>query len=118
MHDHPRQSQLVVDCAEPAVLAAFWGALLGGLPVDRDPAWSSVDPPGGLRLAFQKVPEPKSLKNRLHLDLAVPDVDTAAADAERLGGTRAGALQKDDQGAFQVMRDPEGNEFCFVEGPA
>ncbi|MEU6743441.1 VOC family protein [Streptosporangium sandarakinum] len=109
-----RQSQLVVDCADPARLAAFWGALMGAAPVDRDPGWSHIDPPEGLRLAFQRVPEPRSGKNRLHLDLQVEDLTGAADAAVALGGRRSGAPQRDAAGAFQVMHDPEGNEFCFV----
>ncbi|MGV9538846.1 VOC family protein [Streptosporangium sandarakinum] len=111
-----RQSQLVVDCADPARLAAFWGALMGTAPVDRDPGWSYIDPPEGLRLAFQRVPEPRSGKNRLHLDLEVEDLTGAADAAVALGGRRSGAAQRDAVGAFQVMHDPEGNEFCFVAG--
>ncbi|MEV7010722.1 VOC family protein [Streptosporangium sp. NPDC051022] len=111
-----RQSQIVVDCASPARLAVFWGRLLGGTSAHRDPGWSYVDPPGGLRLAFQRVPEPKAGKNRLHLDLAVDDVPAAAEAAAALGGECVGGLMRDEVGAFQVMRDPEGNEFCLV-GP-
>lgn len=109
-----RQSQIVVDCASPARLAVFWSRLLGGSPTHRDPGWSHLDPPGGLRLAFQRVPEPKSGKNRLHLDLAVDDVSAAADTATALGGERVGGLIRDAAGAFQVMSDAEGNEFCFV----
>ncbi|MEV0234812.1 VOC family protein [Nonomuraea sp. NPDC050786] len=109
-----RQSQLVIDCAAPARLAAFWAALLGGTAVDRDPGWSSADVPTGLRLAFQKVPEPKSGKNRLHLDVAVDDIEAAVRLAGELGADTVGELQRDAVGAFQVMADPEGNEFCFV----
>ncbi|MFF0311573.1 VOC family protein [Streptosporangium sp. NPDC004379] len=109
-----RQSQLVIDCADPARLAAFWGTLLDAAPVDRDPGWSSIDPPGGLRLAFQRVPEPRPGKNRLHLDLDVEDLTGAADAAVALGGRRSGAPRRDAAGAFQVMHDPEGNEFCFL----
>jgi hypothetical protein len=45
----------------------FWAALLVTEPVDREPTWSYVDPPGAPRIAFQAVPEPKTGKNRLHL---------------------------------------------------
>ena len=70
--------------------------------------------PGVGRLAFQPVPEPRTTKNRLHLDLAVDDIAAATDSAERLSATRTGALVTDEQGSFQVMADPEGNEFCFV----
>ncbi|MCX5383779.1 VOC family protein [Streptomyces sp. NBC_00083] len=112
-----RLGQLVVDCADPGRLARFWAALLGGHPVLRGPSWAHVDPPGSPRLAFQKVPEEKAVKNRLHLDLAVEDVGRARAAAVRRGARPVGATVTDEQGVFQVMTDPEGNEFCFVESP-
>ncbi|PRH76185.1 glyoxalase [Streptomyces solincola] len=108
-------SELVFDCAGPAALARFWAGLLGGEPVDRSPDWSYVDVPGFVRLAFQQVPEGKAAKNRLHLDLAAGDVDEAADEAVRLGAVRLGAVVTDDHGRFQVLTDPEGNEFCFVD---
>jgi predicted enzyme related to lactoylglutathione lyase len=111
-----RLDEIVVDCADPARLARFWAVLVGGSPVDRAPDWSYVDPPGGQpRLAFQLVPEGKqSRKNRLHLDIDVPDIAAVRAALLELGGQSVGEVQKDDQGAFQVMLDPEGNEFCLV----
>ncbi|MER5310544.1 VOC family protein [Streptomyces sp. NPDC002773] len=108
--------EIVFDCADPAALVRFWTELLGGDPVDRGVDWSYVDPPGFVRLAFQRVPEGKTVKNRVHLDLQVEDVERAADEALPLGAARVGGLVKDEYGAFQVMRDPEGNEFCFVSG--
>ncbi|MEU9104880.1 VOC family protein [Streptomyces xanthophaeus] len=108
--------QIVVDSREPRTLVRFWAQLLGGEPVDRARGWSHVEPPGFARLAFQPVPEPRAVKNRLHLDIGVDDVEAAATEAVRLGAVRAGEAVTDDQGSFQSMRDPEGNEFCFV-GP-
>ncbi|MFB6842492.1 VOC family protein [Streptomyces sp. NPDC056361] len=108
--------EIVFDCAGPAALVRFWSGLLGGDPVDRSDDWSYVDPPDFVRLAFQRVPEGKSAKNRVHLDLEVPDPSRAADEALRSGAVRVGDLVTDEQGSFQVMRDPEGNEFCFVTG--
>ncbi|MCX5389300.1 VOC family protein [Streptomyces sp. NBC_00094] len=108
--------EIVFDCADPAVLVRFWAGLLGGDPVDRSGDWSYVDPPGFVRLAFQRVPEGKTVKNRVHLDLGVDDPDLAATEALSSGAVRFGGLVTDEQGSFQVMRDPEGNEFCFVTG--
>ena len=105
-----------MDCAEPADLARFWALLLGGHPVDREPDWSYVDPPDGQpRIAFQRVPEAKpGRKNRLHLDVVVDDIDQARERLLDCGARAVGEVRVDAQGAFQVMRDPEGNEFCLV----
>ncbi|MFD4375742.1 VOC family protein [Streptomyces sp. NPDC058486] len=108
--------ELVFDCGDPAALVRFWAGLLGGDPVDRSPDWSYVEPPGFVRIAFQRVPEGKSVKNRLHLDVEVADPEEAADTTAPLGAVRVGGLVTDEQGSFQVMRDPEGNEFCFVTG--
>lgn len=107
-------NEIVYDCHDPALLVRFWAALLGGVPVDRSPGWSYVDPPSGARIAFQRVPEGKAAKNRLHLDLDAGDIDRAADEAVRLGATRLGPVVTDEHGRFQVLADPEGNEFCFV----
>ncbi|MEZ0095874.1 VOC family protein [Streptacidiphilus sp. EB129] len=111
-----RLDEIVVDCADPAGLVRFWALLVGGSPVDRTPQWSYVDPPGGQpRLAFQAVPEGKETKkNRLHLDVEVGDIDAVRDELLRRGAQVVGEVQTDDQGAFQVMHDPEGNEFCLV----
>lgn len=108
--------EIVVDCADPPRLARFWAVVLGGEAVDRDPDWSYVDPPDGpLRVAFQQVPEGKQGKNRLHLDVEVDDID---AEHDRLaaeGATTVADLHTTAHGRFQVMLDPEGNEFCLVK---
>ncbi|KUH39514.1 MULTISPECIES: VOC family protein [Streptomyces] len=107
-------NEIVFDCADPAAQVRFWAGLLGGEPVDRAADWSYVDPPGFVRVAFQRVPEGKAVKNRLHLDLDARDVAGAADAAVARGAERVGGLVRDEQGCFQVLRDPEGNEFCFV----
>ncbi len=109
-----RIDEIVIDCAEPALLARFWAGVLGGTPVDRHPAWSFVDPPGWSRLAFQRVPEAKTVKNRVHLDVDVADLSIATAAAAVLGAEVVGGVVTDDAGSFQVMLDPEGNEWCLV----
>jgi hypothetical protein len=111
-----RLDQVVVDCREPAVLVRFWAALLGGESVHRERGWSHLAAPGFPRLSFQPVPEPKVAKNRLHLDIAVDagEIAEAVEKALALGATRVGEVMTDDKGSFQVMLDPEGNEFCVV----
>lgn len=140
--------QVVIDCVDPARLAQFWAAALGyqvqppppgysswpefltanGIPEsDHNGASAVVDPDGnGPRVFLQRVPEPKSGKNRLHLDLSVgggrgtPAEERHArihAEARRLAGLGAsivGPCEPNPLGEYWVvMRDPEGNEFCL-----
>jgi len=109
-----RIDEVVIDCSCPRALAEFWSAVLGGQVQERVSTWCFIDPPGWTRLAFQKVPEDKVAKNRLHLDVEVPDIPAATRAAESFGARRAGGLQHDSAGSFQVMLDPEGNEWCMV----
>jgi hypothetical protein len=138
--------QVVFDAADPPKLAAFWGEAIGY--VEEDPpdgfdsweAWavandlprqdwdnyaSRVDPDGaGPRLFFQRVPEPKTAKNRVHLDLAVSGgretpiedrrrrVADAVERAVAAGATRVKAYDEPGQ-HWVVLQDPEGNEFCL-----
>jgi len=143
-----RQVQVTFDCADPNALAGFWIEVLGykyddppegfdtweaaleawGVPKD---AWNSrsacSDPNGvGPRLFFQRVPEGKTAKNRLHLDVrAAPGLRgeerMAALEAEcarlvDLGATRLTRFEPEStpgEIGFIVMQDPEGNEFCL-----
>jgi hypothetical protein len=107
---------VVFDCADPVGLGQFWQSLLGG-ELRRDQEDVTELHGGRVRLDFARVPEGKQVrKNRLHLDLQVPPdaKDQAVANALRLGASRADDIY--DGGLWQVMRDPEGNEFCFVWG--
>jgi Glyoxalase-like domain len=112
-----RIDEVVIDCAEPLALARFWSGVLGGEARQRDEAWCYVDPPGWTRLAFQLVSERKTVKNRLHLDVTASDLEMATKDAEALGATAVGEIQRDTAGSFQVLLDPEGNEWCLVQAP-
>ena len=106
---------LAVDCSDAPSLAGFWAAALDYKVLDdEDPDEVLVVPRlgAGTRLIFLKVPEGKSVKNRLHLDLRPDDRD---AEVERLIGL--GARKVDiGQGdvTWVVMADPEGNEFCVL----
>ena len=59
---------------------------------------------------------PKMVKNRVHLDVDVDDLAEAIEATEALGATRVGEIMWDELGGFQVMSDPEGNEFCLILG--
>jgi Glyoxalase-like domain len=138
--------QIVVDCADPAAQAAFWAEALGyrgdppppghdswesflraeGVPEDQWNDANAVSDPDGVgpRMYFQRVPEGKVAKNRMHLDLNVGGggsvpleerrarVDAEVARLKALGATdKRGAMEK--RGEYWVrMNDPEGNEFC------
>lgn len=138
--------QVVVDCANPAKLAEFWAEVMGYVVEPPPPGFDSweafaerigipenewdrlsavVDPTrAGPRILFQKVPEPKTVKNRVHLDVdAAPG--TPGGSDERRAGVRRRADELTSRGArllrevdepagwCLVMADPEGNEFCL-----
>jgi Glyoxalase-like domain len=105
---------LTVDCSEPPALAEWWGRLVGGaVSVDSD-GDASLLTESGLVIDFLRVPEAKRVKNRIHLDLRTTDVAAATEQAVALGATLADDIY--DGGSWQVLRDPEGNEFCLL-GP-
>ena len=127
--------QLAFDAADPPGLAAFWAVALGydmqppprgfesweafadanNIPVeDRDGFAAIVDPDGrGPRVLFLKVPEVKTSKNRVHLDVVSKEPDVHAERLEAAGATRLEAFEEYGS-AWTVMLDPEGNEFCVV----
>ena len=106
-----------VDCRNPARLAAFWGALLAVEIQERVGQYVCLQPqhataPG---LCFQAVPEGKTSKNRVHLDIAVSDIDRAAHRVKELGGGQVSPEDVEEHGwRYRVMTDPEGNEFCLT----
>ncbi|MCG8922210.1 VOC family protein [Lentzea sp. CC55] len=123
--------QVTMDAADPGKLAAFWAEALGYVVQPPPPGFDSwedfavknnipfetindysaiVDPEGGgPRFFFQRVPEGKTAKNRLHLDVnaGLEAVDRLVA----LGATKVQEFE-DNKGHWVVMLDPEGNEFC------
>ena len=112
-----RLDEVVIDCHDPMLLAEFWQGVLGGYVVRQSHEWVALEPPTGIAVSFQLVPEDKVVKNRVHLDIDVADLEIAVAAAIALGATRLGDVVYDELGGFQVMADPEGNEFCFINGP-
>jgi Glyoxalase-like domain len=137
--------QVTFDCADPDRLAAFWRQSLNyaeqpppeghdswqdflrsaGVPEEEwNNASATIDPEGvGPRLYFQKVPEGKTVKNRVHLDLPVGaglDGDErwrhVHSEADRmvgLGASMVGTFDSPFGERWIIMRDPEGNEFCL-----
>jgi predicted enzyme related to lactoylglutathione lyase len=103
---------LAIDCADPEGLARWWSRLLGGsVEVDAQGV-ATLRSADGLAIDFARVPDQKVVKNRLHLDLRSSDLRAATEQALALGATRADDVY--DGGAWQVLRDPEGNEFCLL----
>ena len=147
MTTRTREVQITFDCADPAALCRFWSEALGyqleppppgfdswdafldsvGVPEDqRNSRSAAVRVDGdGPRLFFQQVPEGKTAKNRVHLDVrAAPGLETDArmaaleSEAERLVALGATRVRRFEPGTelsagFIVMNDPEGNEFCL-----
>lgn len=130
--------QVVFDCAEPERLARFWAEALGytldwewdddesmrfmreaGMTDEQVGSRSAISDPQGARprLFFQRVPEGKAVKNRVHVDVKAEE-GRVEAEVERLVGLGATVDHRfeGDFGPFHeihyVMRDPEGNEFC------
>lgn len=107
---------VAIDCAHPVRLAQFWRSALGYPPPRR---WQDSDGleyiqlDGDPSLLFQPVPEPKSGKNRLHLDIA-PVSGGQYAEVERLVGLGAVVLSDEERHPWVVLADPEGNEFCVL----
>lgn len=109
---------IAVDCSDPGRLGRFWAAVL-----DYEVAFEDEEEEEVLigrkgsretKLMFLKVPEGKSHKNRLHLDLRGDDQDAEVKRLEGLGASRADIGQGDVR--WVVMADPEGNEFCVLRG--
>jgi predicted enzyme related to lactoylglutathione lyase len=113
---------ITIDCVDALALAGFWAAVFGTEIESMDgdgPRYVDLLPVPGLpTLRFQRVPEPKSTKNRLHLDVAVAELASALTRVQELGGRR---ISEDVMSEFGydwlVVADPEGNEFCLVIRP-
>ncbi|MGB5760133.1 MAG: VOC family protein [Acidimicrobiales bacterium] len=110
--------ELVLDCADPDRAAAFWAAALGYVIHGKAKNYRSiVDPDGvGPKLILQGVDEPKTVKNRMHLDIHSPDIETEAARLVELGGVRLREEPFVEHGtAWILLADPDGNEFCVCQ---
>ncbi|MGH8962293.1 MAG: VOC family protein [Jatrophihabitantaceae bacterium] len=124
-----RWYSVVVDCRDVAAQAAWWADVLGWKKVYEAVDEVVIVPPHALSkqeqipveeqgpgLVFVPVPEGKTVKNRLHLDLAPRAGDDQAAEVERLvalGASRVDVGQ-DAEATWVVLADPEGNEFCVL----
>jgi|SRR6266568_872599 len=108
---------VTVDCVDVARVANLWSALLNRPRGPSEPGWIYLGHPDDPqpRLIFQPVPEPQHGKVRLHLDIAVDNIDQGITQVIALGGRHTGERHDYAQGVVVVMADPEGHEFCLVE---
>jgi Glyoxalase-like domain len=114
-----RIGNVAFDCEDVMKVAAFWSAVLGR-PLDdgSSDVFASIGGADGARPEpawyFSKVPEQKRAKNRVHLDLVIPD-PSAAGELVTLGATVVSQHQLGDGShSWTVLQDPEGNEFCIA----
>jgi predicted enzyme related to lactoylglutathione lyase len=110
--------QVNVDANDPEALGRWWLDALGWVVVNDDPEEFEIRAapdrlPG---LLFARVPEPKTVKDRLHLDLRPDDQDAEVARLVALGATTADVGQGEQP--WVVLADPEGNEFCVLSSRA
>jgi len=110
--------EIGIDTTMPERLAPFWAEALGYTIGDTDRAGTYLDlipPDPGMPVVYlQRVPERKIVKNRLHLDLMTAEPELTIARLESLGATQIGTPMSGSEGGWwQVMSDPEGNEFCI-----
>jgi predicted enzyme related to lactoylglutathione lyase len=109
---------LVLDSVDPEALAAFWAPALGYVSVGTFGSYVALFPDGrpGPKLLLQRVGETKSVKNRMHLDIEVPDIEAEAARLVSLGATKVSSAPCSEHGSTWIlMTDPEGNEFCVCD---
>lgn len=110
--------EFVLDCSEPDRAARFWVGALGYRLYGAAANYRSLVPPNGEsgpKLILQGVAEPKTVKNRMHLDLHAADVDAEVARLLSLGATRASNRIVEHGTNWVVLHDPDGNEFCVCQ---
>lgn len=110
--------EICIDCQDPEALAPFWEQLLGYERGGQSATYLELKDRGGTlpNLLFQRVPEAKVTKNRLHLDIYTPHAAQLLTRAVELGAMPQGERipnSNGDGGWFQVLTDPVGNEFCI-----
>ncbi len=108
-----RLYEIGVDAADPAAIACWWGEVLGARVVDSERGFSYVDEIPGApfdSFDFALVPEPKTVKNRIHWDVVAPAVQPLLDAGAQLVRDRGGDIE------WTVLADPEGNEFCVFTG--
>ena len=112
-----RIAAIALDAAQPRLVADFWCDVLGWRILEEEDGVISIGPPDGSwpTIDVVPVPEAKTVKNRLHLDLRADGV-TTSDELERLLalGARPTDVGQGDDVTWVVLSDPEGNEFCLL----
>ena len=108
----PHLASITFDCTDALTVARFWSAVLDR-PVPDDATSDYAQLAGEPAWSFMSVPEPKVAKNRLHVDLDVPDLATAVDRLVSLGATHVGDFEEYGF-RWTTLADPEGNEFDLV----
>ena len=108
------------DASDAQVAATFWAAALGravGEGASSDNASVTADPAiPGSGIGFHRVPEGKTVKNRMHLDLITTDFDAEVGRLTELGASKLNEVKKDSGAHWATLADPEGNEFDVIAG--
>jgi predicted enzyme related to lactoylglutathione lyase len=108
------------DARDAQTAASFWAAALGRTVADGasgDNATVNADPAiPGSRIGFHRVPEGKTVKNRMHLDLITTDFDAEVGRLTGLGATKLNEVKKENGAHWATLADPEGNEFDVIAG--
>jgi len=105
---------IVLDCADPKLLGEFWSKALGYEVAGYAEQWGMLKGPrDGDVFLLQRVDEPKSVKNRMHIDVTTPDIEAKATELVGYGAKRlSDGTMSQFSAEWIVMTDPEGNEFC------
>jgi predicted enzyme related to lactoylglutathione lyase len=103
------------NAADAAAIAAFWGEALGRTvnqgATSESASLAAIAGSDESPIMFHRVPEPKTVKNRLHLDLVATDFDAELARLVKLGATTLATFER-----WTTVADPEGNEFDLIRG--
>ncbi|WP_433604447.1 VOC family protein [Dactylosporangium sp. CA-139114] len=121
-----RIRHITIDCADPYRLSLFWSAVTGYQEAPNDPNLPTHDqalilaPDGSAGLLFIRVPEPKSVKNRIHFDVQPLDAsrDEEVERVLALGASQVDDFRRPDGTGWVTLADPEGNEFCIERSAA
>jgi predicted enzyme related to lactoylglutathione lyase len=102
--------QIIIDCDDLEAAVHFWSGALGTTIEHRSPPYVFLQTaPEALRIGLQAVPEPKRVKNRMHLDILTDDLEAEVRRLEALGAARQQQVE-----TWWIMTDPCGNEFCVI----